>query len=713
MSRPEPAEYNLAIQNPRTCFADPELRGGQSETDALGLPRAASGNFASVYRMHCGGRDWAVRCFLRDVGDQEHRYRAIGAHLSAANLPYTVDFDFLPRGILVRGRWHPILKMEWVRGDPLSVYIQKHLRDRAALGALADGWLEMMRALHRAGIAHGDLQPGNVLVIDGRIRLIDYDGMFVPALAGRRSHELGHRDFQPPDRRETHFGSYLDNFSACLIYLSLLAFRAQPDLGAHIRADSEHLLFRREDLERPDGSAVFAALARLPDPEIRALAPQLRSFLAKDMSLVPALHRLAAGPAGGNGRTKPSGRPGWLDDHAGPPPGAPASPAPAAGNGGMPAWVLDHLRAPSAARSRDSPLLGRLLWMLAMVIASLLLPLLSGAYGALPAGALAIGAVAVIGLVLAAGILHLPEVRGKVRAWIALQRTARAVGRGEREVRRLSRARYRVHRRAHDRLKSLKTRREECGRREAAEVARIDGELQTVLDALRTQEKELWRKHRRAIERALLEHQERFVAGQLARTFLVTSRTPGLGPRAKVLLMAYGVISAGDLAAVRLEPAVHGASGGTVVSLDLSGRGSIRADGLGPAEARALRDWRRSAEDSARAALPRGLPPGQMDRISEGFRRKRTVIERGRADAAARTSRRREASARSCGRQRDRLTRRENEIRRELTAWDHRGLAALSAAEHALARRRRELDAARDNFAAQGAVTIRQGVRRP
>ncbi|MDQ3855281.1 MAG: hypothetical protein M3281_02650, partial [Chloroflexota bacterium] len=195
MPRPEPAEYNQAIQTPRLCFEDPELQHGQPEHDRLGLPRAASGNFASVYQMHCGGRDWAVRCFLREVADQEQRYGLIDSHLSRARLPYTVGFSFLPRGIRVQGKWHPVVKMEWVRGDPLSVYIQNHLGNPLALQALAGRWLDMMGALHRAGIAHGDLQPGNVLVVNGSLRLIDYDGMYVPSLAGLRSHELGHRDY--------------------------------------------------------------------------------------------------------------------------------------------------------------------------------------------------------------------------------------------------------------------------------------------------------------------------------------------------------------------------------------------------------------------------------------------------------------------------------------------------------------------------------------
>ena len=57
---PTPQEYNEAIQNPHLNFADPELRGGQPELTPLGLPRAITGGFASVYRMRCGGREWAV-----------------------------------------------------------------------------------------------------------------------------------------------------------------------------------------------------------------------------------------------------------------------------------------------------------------------------------------------------------------------------------------------------------------------------------------------------------------------------------------------------------------------------------------------------------------------------------------------------------------------------------------------------------------------------
>jgi len=46
---PAPDSYHEAIQNPQTCFFDPELNAGAIATNVLGLPRVKSGQFASVY----------------------------------------------------------------------------------------------------------------------------------------------------------------------------------------------------------------------------------------------------------------------------------------------------------------------------------------------------------------------------------------------------------------------------------------------------------------------------------------------------------------------------------------------------------------------------------------------------------------------------------------------------------------------------------------
>src|SRR2546430_4647189 len=61
--------------------------------------------------------------------------------------------------------------------------------------------------LFRSQVAHGDLQHGNILVRGGSIQLVDYDGMWVPALKGRHATEIGHRAYQHPERSEQDYRS--------------------------------------------------------------------------------------------------------------------------------------------------------------------------------------------------------------------------------------------------------------------------------------------------------------------------------------------------------------------------------------------------------------------------------------------------------------------------------------------------------------------------
>ncbi|MDQ2743027.1 MAG: hypothetical protein M3Z66_12130, partial [Chloroflexota bacterium] len=267
MPWPTPQDYNEAIQNPRSSFDDPDLRAGRPSLTPLGLPRPITGNFASVYRVHCAGKDWAVRCFWREFDDLQQRYAAISAHLQSAQLPYTVGFQYLPRGIKVRGQWYPILKMEWVEGQLLNEYVEQHLHDPAALRRLSGRWRDMVWALERASLAHGDLQHGNVLVKNGELKLVDYDGMYVPALTGKGSHELGHQHYQHPLRSGRDFGIEVDRFSAWTIYLSLVSLAAEPALWTTAQAGDECLLLRKSDYDHPAYSSTLALLERHADPE--------------------------------------------------------------------------------------------------------------------------------------------------------------------------------------------------------------------------------------------------------------------------------------------------------------------------------------------------------------------------------------------------------------------------------------------------------------
>src|SRR5262249_14649108 len=208
MSWPLSQDYNEAIQDPQHSFRDPELRAGEAAVNALGLPMPRSGNFADVYEFRCpqSGNTWALKCFTRHVSGLQMRYAEISQHLTSANLPFTVDFTYLHQGIRVRSEWYPLLKMRWVEGFTLNEFVRNHLDKPQMLDLLCQLWVRLARRLREANVAHADLQHGNVLLVPGRtagalaVKLIDYDGMWVPTLASTPSGEVGHPAYQHPQR---------------------------------------------------------------------------------------------------------------------------------------------------------------------------------------------------------------------------------------------------------------------------------------------------------------------------------------------------------------------------------------------------------------------------------------------------------------------------------------------------------------------------------
>ena len=133
----QPSPYSEAVQNPKTSFCDSELQCGRPQVDKLGLPHARAGSFAVVFKILCQTRNWAARCFLGVVSDQQQRYAEISAYLEKVGLPYLVQFSYLARGIRIAGQTYPLLRMEWVDGEPLISHIEKNLANPNALIRLA------------------------------------------------------------------------------------------------------------------------------------------------------------------------------------------------------------------------------------------------------------------------------------------------------------------------------------------------------------------------------------------------------------------------------------------------------------------------------------------------------------------------------------------------------------------------------------------------
>src|SRR5687767_11698463 len=149
MAWPVSQDYNEAIQDPQSSFADAELRGGEAVTNALGMPMPRSGNFADVYEFNCPATQskWAIKCFTRHVSGLRERYMEISRSLIDARLPFAVEFQYLPQGIRVRGEWFPILKMRWVEGLLLNEFVRDNLDKPAHLGQLGLIWGRMAKRL--------------------------------------------------------------------------------------------------------------------------------------------------------------------------------------------------------------------------------------------------------------------------------------------------------------------------------------------------------------------------------------------------------------------------------------------------------------------------------------------------------------------------------------------------------------------------------------
>jgi len=266
MHYPTLAEYSDALQlSLGIAVSDPLLGRGTLRSRGPRQPIVRSGNFALTFEVVVDGKSYAVRCFHKPSDSLQARYEAICSHLRPIQSDCFVDFEFQPSGITTESGTYPIVRMDWAPGQTLAAFVAAHRADADALEQLRASLRGISRELHRHGIAHGDIQPTNVIAQSAtRLRLIDYDGMFVPRLAGLQSTELGQRNFQHSGRRGRHFNASLDSFSFSLLDLALDALRRRPELWEQSDSDADAFILRAADIADPASSPAFSLLASVP-----------------------------------------------------------------------------------------------------------------------------------------------------------------------------------------------------------------------------------------------------------------------------------------------------------------------------------------------------------------------------------------------------------------------------------------------------------------
>jgi predicted Ser/Thr protein kinase len=290
---PNIVDYCDALVSPQRCFNDPVLKMAKVELDLRGDPLPRTGGNAAVFKLVLPNKSLALKVFRFPNPVREQRYQKISDFLAENHSRYLVGFRYRKESIRANRSWFPILTMDWVEGSSLTEWAGGCVkrRDTKALLQLAERWIELLRHLKSMKISHGDLQHGNVLVVQNDFILVDYDGMCVPSLVGEEAWEHGLPGYQHPQRERQQLTLSLDadDFSAWIIWLGLRALACDLTLWQRYieKNENENLLFRDEDLLHPERSKLWPELLNCRDAEVAAKARLVRKSLDDGFATIP------------------------------------------------------------------------------------------------------------------------------------------------------------------------------------------------------------------------------------------------------------------------------------------------------------------------------------------------------------------------------------------------------------------------------------------
>ena len=264
MQYPLISEYVRAIQDASNNLD--QLAHLVPVLDDHGEPYRSSGAFAVVFKMkdEQTGKCYALKCFTEEQEGRSEAYRKIADELECVDSSYLTSVKYLEKEIFVDSSCEedefPVLLMDWIDGETMEKYIIDNCQDSYAMTALYQSFCRLVSWLHSQSFAHGDIKPDNIMVrSDGSMTLVDYDGMFVPAMKGQKSPTIGTKDFSHPLRNIEDFDETIDDFALASMILSLYAM--SKDLSLYDRYGScGRLLFTNSDYLSPKDSLLMANL---------------------------------------------------------------------------------------------------------------------------------------------------------------------------------------------------------------------------------------------------------------------------------------------------------------------------------------------------------------------------------------------------------------------------------------------------------------------
>jgi hypothetical protein len=298
---PTIGEYNQLIQK-KGGNAFRSLYGINlipSRTTPIKVYLFGSGAFAAVFKGSLHGTNYAIRCFLTAEDETINRYKTICDYLNNIQASWKTECEFIENEISINGNSYPILKMEWLNGLLINQFVSSHLADNNVLTELQKKLVSISNDIEKHKIGHGDLQCGNIIITgtssNFQVKLIDYDGMYVPALANKKSIEKGRSEFQHPKRTIYNFSPEMDRFSFWVMITALEALKVDKTLWREVMQGGfntlDNFLFTIQDFLNPNQSNLFSRLYNLNSTSLNFYLDKLKLFCNSEYSVVskPAL----------------------------------------------------------------------------------------------------------------------------------------------------------------------------------------------------------------------------------------------------------------------------------------------------------------------------------------------------------------------------------------------------------------------------------------
>lgn len=610
---PSGGEYCAALQNTDLCFRRLDLQRARPLLNAIGIPRPISGSAAAVFSLTCSdGRRVAVKCFTRHALDQESRYQKISEHLAQVQVetlsqPWKVSFEYLTDGILVEGARYPIVVMDWVDGIQLSQWLNMHHQNQTAVMDLAHKFAELITDLRKQNIAHGDLQHGNLLVApDHTFRLVDYDGLYVPTLEGQSGREVGHRNYQSPRRKLRDFGPAMDNFSAWVIYTSLVSVAADPNLWSGLHdEDGEYLLLTADDFADPASSERFPGLLRHPNPEVSSSMRQLEVLCGKPLDDVPALDS------------------SWLPVREGDPSvlrGDAGTEDASSAQAGNPDWLSSHLSNPAAPSSLAVPSFqGRRIQeflLSGLGILTVGVPLCMHGLGHLNPYLTVVGFLLTALLFVSFSSIARStrsEVRGLHNSHKSLDQLLALASEAAVHYAVAQEEAARLAKEDSDKVEEVANKNRELTHHLQASYAGIEFERNAATERLRGDIASLKSERDEALQERLIPLQQPWVQEKLLSFKLSKARLRGITSKDISMLSKSKIRTAADVGGVKRIK-----SGADAVIIVADGT-LVKVSGIGPRKADTLYTWRQNCENEARASCPVTLPAAQIADVEASF----------------------------------------------------------------------------------------------